>query len=224
MPVSSKLWRMVPSKRPTVGKFCTPEKPSAFSSARNCGISTNGIGAVDAGEHRRVLDHRQHLARHLLDDLVGVAVGEQARRRAAPGHAVAAGIVDDDQVDAAGLLALRREAGAGAAADDRDARAAPCRGTWRGCPGAGIIGMAGAILFSQAQRDGRAAGFAFRGRCICERRPADRDFRLAIAIHLRRLYRIDMPVSGQARVPDRRGRKGAAGADEEDACSTRPWV
>ena len=27
---------------PTVGKFWTPEKPIAFNSARNCGISTNG--------------------------------------------------------------------------------------------------------------------------------------------------------------------------------------
>ena len=96
-----------------------PEKPSAFRSARNGSRSMNGIGAVDAGEHRRVLDDRQDLARHLEDDLVGVAVGQQAGQRAAAGHAVAAGIVDHDQVDAAGLLAFRREAGAGAAADDR---------------------------------------------------------------------------------------------------------
>src|SRR5581483_1263501 len=41
--------------------------------------------------------------------------------RAAAGHAVAAGIVDDDEVDAARLLALGRQPGAGAAADDRDA-------------------------------------------------------------------------------------------------------
>ena len=79
------------------------------------------IGAVDAGEHRRVLDHRQHLVRHLADDLVGVAVGEQAGERAAPGHAVAARVVDDDEVDAAGLLALGRQARAGAAADQRPA-------------------------------------------------------------------------------------------------------
>ena len=38
---------------------------------------TKRIGAVDAGEHRRVLHHRQHLAGHFLDDLVGVAIGEQ---------------------------------------------------------------------------------------------------------------------------------------------------
>ena len=36
-----------------------------------------------------------------------------------PGHAVAAGIVDDDEIDAAGLLAFGGEPGAGAAADDR---------------------------------------------------------------------------------------------------------
>ena len=39
-----------------------------------------GIGAVDAGENRRVLDHRQHFPRHVPHDLVGVAVGEQRRR------------------------------------------------------------------------------------------------------------------------------------------------
>ena len=35
MPVSSRLARNVPSISPTVGKFCTPEKPTAFSSSRN---------------------------------------------------------------------------------------------------------------------------------------------------------------------------------------------
>ena len=33
---------MAPSKSPMVGKFCTPEKPIAFSSARNGFISMNG--------------------------------------------------------------------------------------------------------------------------------------------------------------------------------------
>ena len=77
------------------------------------------IGAVHAGEHRRVLHHGQHFGGHLHDDGVGVAIGHQAGERAAPGHAVAARIVDHDQVDAAGFLAFGREAGAGAAADDR---------------------------------------------------------------------------------------------------------
>ena len=51
--------------------------------------------------------------------VVGVAIGEQAGKRAAAGHAVSARVVDDDEVDAARLLALRRQAGARAAADDR---------------------------------------------------------------------------------------------------------
>ena len=42
MPVSSKLTRISPSNNPMVGKFCTPENPIAFNSARNCGIKTNG--------------------------------------------------------------------------------------------------------------------------------------------------------------------------------------
>ena len=142
MPVSSKLARMVPSKRPTVGKFCTPEKPIAFSSARNGAHQHERVGAVDAGEDRRVADHRQHLDGHLLHDRVGVAVGEQPGGRAAAGHAVAAGVVDDDEVDAAGLLALGREAGAGAAADDRHARRRPCGGTWSRISARGMAGMA----------------------------------------------------------------------------------
>jgi hypothetical protein len=77
------------------------------------------VGAVDAGEHGRVPDHRQHLVGHLLHDLVGVAVREQPGERAATGHPVAAGVVDHDEVDATGLLAFGRKAGAGAAADDR---------------------------------------------------------------------------------------------------------
>ena len=56
--------------------------------------------------------------RHLDDDLVGVAVGEHAGERTAARHAVAARVVDDDQVDAARFLALGGQAGAGAAADD----------------------------------------------------------------------------------------------------------
>ena len=119
MPVSSRLARKMPSIRPTVGKFCTPEKPSALRSVEEAVEQAERVGAVDAGQHRRALHHRQHLAGHLHDDLVGVAVGQQAGERAAAGHAVAAGVVDDDEVDAAGLLALGREAGAGAAADDR---------------------------------------------------------------------------------------------------------
>ena len=81
------------------------------------------VGAVDAGQHRRAGGHRQHLAAHLDHDLVGVAVGQQAGERAAAGHAVAAGIVDHDQVDPARLLAAGGEPGAGAAADDRLAAA-----------------------------------------------------------------------------------------------------
>ena len=82
-------------------------------------MSRNGIGAVDAGQHRRPAHDREHFAGHLHDDRVGVAIGHQPGERAAPGHAVAAGIVDHDQVDAAGLLAFGRQPGAGAAADDR---------------------------------------------------------------------------------------------------------
>jgi hypothetical protein len=77
------------------------------------------IGAVNSGEDGRVFDDGQHLARHFDDDLVGVAIGEEPGERAAPGHAVAPGIIDHDQVDAAGLLAFRRQTGPCPAANDR---------------------------------------------------------------------------------------------------------
>lgn len=64
-------------------------------------------------------DHGQHLDRHFLDDLVGVATGQKPRRRAAPGHPTAPGVTDDDQVDPARLIRFGGQAGACAAADDR---------------------------------------------------------------------------------------------------------
>ena len=42
IPVSSSTWRKLPSITPTVGKFCTPEKPSSWSSRRKRGIERNG--------------------------------------------------------------------------------------------------------------------------------------------------------------------------------------
>ena len=39
-------------------------------------------------------------------------------QRTASSHAVAARVVDDDEIDAAGLFAFGRQAGAGASADD----------------------------------------------------------------------------------------------------------
>ena len=50
---------------------------------------------------------------------VGVAVRHQPGERPAAGHAIAARVVDDDEVDAAGFFELGADAGAGAAADDR---------------------------------------------------------------------------------------------------------
>ena len=42
MPVASRFARNVPSMRPTVGKFCTPEKPIAFTSSRKWSKGQNG--------------------------------------------------------------------------------------------------------------------------------------------------------------------------------------
>ena len=111
--------RKTPSIRPTVGKFWMPSKPIAFSSRSRTGMMRNGSVPQTPASTGVSLHDRQHLLRHVLDDRVGVAVGQQAGEAAAPGHPVAAGVVDDDQVDAAALGELGRDAGAGAGADDR---------------------------------------------------------------------------------------------------------
>ena len=103
---------------PTVGKFCTPLKPACSTSRRKRGISRNGSVPQTPARTGVSLDDRQHLAGHVHDDRVGVAVGHQAGERAAAGHPVAARVVDDDQVGAAGLGELGRQPGAGACADD----------------------------------------------------------------------------------------------------------
>src|SRR5262245_29357824 len=77
-----------------------------------------GVGAVDARQYRRLLHHGQHLARHVNHDVVGVAVRHEAGWRAPAGHAVASRVVDHDEVDATGLLALGREPRPRPAADD----------------------------------------------------------------------------------------------------------
>ena len=105
------------------GKVLNPGKAHVFQLAEEPIAEEEWIGAVDAGEDGRVLHGRQHFAGHVADDFVGVAVGEKPGQRAAPGHPVAAGVVDHDQIDAAGLLALGRQAGAGTGADDGKAAA-----------------------------------------------------------------------------------------------------
>ena len=63
--------------------------------------------------------------RHVDDDRVGVAVGQEPRQAAAARHPEASGVVDDDEVDAAALGELGRDAGAGPGADDRLPRRDP---------------------------------------------------------------------------------------------------
>ena len=94
------------------------------------------VGAVDPGEDRRVATTGS--TSRLISTTIWLASPYASRpgERAAPGHPVAAGVVDDDQVDAAGLGGLGRQAGSGARADDRlsrgDGGAQPCRARSRG--------------------------------------------------------------------------------------------
>jgi len=66
-----------------------------------------GIGAADAGEDRRVLDHGKNFAGHVHDDLIGVAVGHHAGHAAAARHAEPAGAIAGRTASNASLLVLR---------------------------------------------------------------------------------------------------------------------
>ena len=119
LPTFSKV-HDVPIKRPYVGTCAQAICEGRTITCSNIATET-GFDSSWRGLHGRLPHDGEHLAGHVDDDLVGVAVREQAGERAAAGHPVAARVVDDDQVDPAGLLAFRREAGARAAADQRPA-------------------------------------------------------------------------------------------------------
>ena len=80
------------------------------------------IGRADAGQNRSALDGGQDLVGHFPNDGVGVSIRHQPCQRPAAGHPEPARIVDHDQVDSPGFLALGAQARACAAADQRTSR------------------------------------------------------------------------------------------------------
>src|SRR5262249_57121571 len=78
-------------------------------------------GPVGAGEPGGRGEDGGALAARALAEFVRVAVGEQPGGGAASRHSIAAGVVDDDEVDAARLLAPGRQPGPRASADDGNA-------------------------------------------------------------------------------------------------------
>src|SRR5258708_6375885 len=76
------------------------------------------IGAVHARDHGRLFHRGDHLAGHLLDDLIGISVSEQPAQGSTTGHSVAAGVVDYNEVDTSGFFTLCRHASASAGADN----------------------------------------------------------------------------------------------------------
>lgn len=92
-----------------------PQEPPAPTA--RAGIAER-VGGADPREHGSARDDGQDLARHLEHGGVGVPVRHEPRERAAPRHAEAPRVVDDDEIGAAGLGGLGREPDAGARADD----------------------------------------------------------------------------------------------------------
>ena len=122
MPVSSRFCRNVAVEEADGGEVLDAGEADPLQLLEEDGHQPERVGAADAREHRRLAHDRQHLAGHVDDDRVRVAVGQQPGERAAARHPVAAGVVDDDQVAAARLGALGGQARARAGADDRLAR------------------------------------------------------------------------------------------------------
>ncbi len=100
------------------GKILNASESHVFQLSQKVIPQHEGVGAIHAGEHGSVVHCSQYFAGHFQHDLVGVAVGHQAGERASSSHAVSSGIVDHDEVDAAGLFAFGRYAGAGPAPDN----------------------------------------------------------------------------------------------------------
>jgi uncharacterized glyoxalase superfamily protein PhnB len=84
-------------------------------------INVNGAADVDAAAARIKVAGGTLLSdpEDRPWDLVGIAVGEQPRRGASPGHPVAARIVDNDEIDAARLFGLGAQPCARATTDYR---------------------------------------------------------------------------------------------------------
>ena len=117
MPVSSRLIAHDAVDQTDCREILDACEPHVLELAEELVADHEWIGCTDAGQNRRVRDGRQDFVGHLLDDRVGVAVGHQAGERAAPCHPEPAGVVDHDQIDSAGLLALGADARAGTAAE-----------------------------------------------------------------------------------------------------------
>ena len=103
------------------GKVLHAVESHALQLGQEDAHQAEGIGAAHARQHRGVLYHRQHLARHVHDDRVRVTIRHHPGRAATPSHPETPGIVDDDEVDAAPLGELGRDPRSRAGANDGSA-------------------------------------------------------------------------------------------------------
>ena len=111
-----------PVDQPDRWKVLHPVEAHTLQLAQEVGHQPEGVGAAYARQHRCIHHHRQHFPRHLHDNRVGIAVGHHPGQAAPPGHAIAPGIVDDNQVHPAPFAELGGDACARARADNRAAR------------------------------------------------------------------------------------------------------
>ena len=82
MPVSSRFTPEGAVDQPDGGEVLDAREAKRLELAEEDLGDHERIGGADSGQDRGVLDGRQHLVGHLLDDGVGVAVGHEPGQRA----------------------------------------------------------------------------------------------------------------------------------------------
>ncbi len=108
-----------PIKQAHRGEILHAGKTHLFQLLEEYGHQPERIRSADAGKHRDVFYNRQHFSSHLHHNAIGIPIRHQAGQRASPGHAIPAGIVNNDQVCTADFRKFRGDAGTSPAPDDR---------------------------------------------------------------------------------------------------------
>ena len=102
------------------GEIVHATEAHVFDLAQPMPHAAAGIGGMDAADHGDFVDDGQHFKfTDLHGDGIRIAIRHETSGRAVTRHAVAAGIVNDDQIRAAFFNELRADARASSSGNDR---------------------------------------------------------------------------------------------------------